>query len=357
MASTPRRALANRLDADAARIQSALRRVLRAALLLAAVTVIGTFGYMLLMDWNLVDALYMTVITVGIVGYEEVHDLSNDPAGRLWTIALIISGVASLAYAASTIGEFIVEGTVRGYFHRRRMEAAIDKLSGHYILCGYGRVGREIADEFAAEGVGFVIIDHEESNIEECMQKGYLALLGNASEDELLERVGVRQAKGLVAALDSDAANMFVVISAREVNPDLYIVSRVEADTSVRKLEIAGADRTLSPYAVGGKRLARMTIHPFVVDYLDIITSGSDENVQFRLEEFEVEVDSPLAERTVGQLKAAESETGARLLSIRHKDRRFNTNPSPEDEILPGDVLIVLGTREQVTRIERLVGE
>jgi voltage-gated potassium channel len=324
---------------------------------LAVVTVIGTLGYMLLMGWSLLDALYMTVITVGTVGYEEVHDLSNNPAARLWTIVLIIGGVASLAYAAGTIGEFIIEGTVRGYFHRGRMEDAIHKLSGHYILCGYGRVGREIADEFAAEGVDFVIIDHEESNIDECLEKGFLALLGDASEDELLERVGVRQAKGLVTALDSDAANVFVVVSAREVNPDLYIVSRVVADTSVRKLEKAGADRTLSPYAVGGKRLARMAIHPFIIDYLDMITGGSDENVRFRLEEFEVEVSSPLVDRTVGQLKAAELETGARLLAIRHKDRRFNTNPSPEEEILPGDVLIVLGTREQVTRIERLVGE
>jgi voltage-gated potassium channel len=218
-------------------------------------------------------------------------------------------------------------------------------------------VGREIADEFAAEGVDFVVIDHEESNIEECLQKAFLALLGDASEDELLERAGVRQAKGLVTALDSDAANVFVVVSARDVNPDLYIVSRVVVDTSVRKLEIAGADRTLSPYAVGGKRLARITIHPFIIDYLDMITAGSDENVRFRLEEFEVDVNSPLVDRTVGQLKAAELETGARLLAIRHKDRRFNTNPSPEDEILPGDVLIVLGTREQVTRIERLVEE
>jgi voltage-gated potassium channel len=177
MAPTSRRASATRLAADPARVQSALRRVLRAALLLAVVTVIGTLGYMLLMGWSLLDALYMTVITVGTVGYEEVHDLSNNPAGRLWTIALIISGVASLAYVASTIGEFIiVEGTIRGYFDRRRMEAAIDKLSGHYILCGYGRVGREIADEFAAEGVDFVIVDHEESNIEKCLEKGSLAL-------------------------------------------------------------------------------------------------------------------------------------------------------------------------------------
>lgn len=357
MATTERRALTNRLAADdAARPQAALRRVRRAVLLLAAVTVIGTAGYMLLMGWSLLDALYMTVITVGTIGYEEVHDLSNDPAGRLWTIVLIIGGVGSLAYAASTVGEFIIEGTVRGYFQRRRMEAAIDKLSGHYILCGYGRVGREIADEFATEGVDFVVIDREESNIEECLQKGYLALLGDASEDELLEQVGVRRAKGLVAALGSDADNMFVVVSAREMDPDLYIVARVESHTSAHKLKIAGADRTLSPYAVGGRRLARMTIHPFIVDYLDMITSGDEEEgLRFRLEEFEVDAGSPLVDRTVGQLRAAEEETGARLLAIRHKDNRFNTNPSADDKILPGDVLIVLGTREQVTRIERLV--
>ncbi len=334
--------------------REAIRRVRRSLLLLLGVTVVGTVGYMLLMGWNLLDALYMTTITIGTIGYEEVRDLSADPVGRLWTMILIIAGVGSLAYTASTVAQFIVEGTIGGYFGRRRMEGKIEKLSGHYILCGYGRVGREIAEEFASGGVEFVVIDQDESNSEECLRKGYLNLLGDASRDEVLEASGVRRAKGLVAAVDSDADNMFVVVSARELNPDLYIVARAESDESLSKLKRAGADRTLSPYAVGGRRLARLTTHPLLVDYLDII-SRSGEGLEFRLEEFEVDDASPLVNCSVRQLRDAEEETGAKVLAIRHKNGGFNTTPSGRDKVLAGDILIVLGTHDQVTRMEGMI--
>src|ERR671910_3179326 len=242
----------------------ALRRIESALLALGIITVVGVLGYMVFEGWSFADAVYMTVITLTTVGYREVRPL--DATGQLWTIALLITSVGTLFYAAVSSVELVVEGTIRGYFGRRRMEAAIRKLNGHYILCGYGRVGRQVAAEFALDGVSFVVVEQDRETVEECAEKGYLVLLGEASDDDVLEEAGLRRARGLVAAVDSDADNVFVVLSARKLNPKLHIVARASSDESAAKLEIAGADRTLSPYAVGGRRLASLATQPLVVD-------------------------------------------------------------------------------------------
>jgi voltage-gated potassium channel len=249
----------------------ALRRIRGALLALGTILVVGVLGYMVFEGWSFNDSLYMTVITLTTVGYREVRPLDN--SGQLWTMVLLISGVGTLFYAAVSSVELVVEGTIRGYFGRRRMEAAISKLNGHYILCGYGRVGRQVAAEFALDDVPFVIIEQEAETVEECVEEGYLVLLGEASDD-VLEQAGIRRARGLVTAVDSDADNVFVVLSARKLNPKLHIVARASSDESAAKLEIAGADRTLSPYAVGGRRLASLATQPLVVDFLDIVTRG-----------------------------------------------------------------------------------
>jgi voltage-gated potassium channel len=301
--------------------------------------------------WSFGDALYMTVITLTTVGYKEVQDL--DATGRLWTMLLLITGVGTLFYAAVSSVELVVEGTIRGYFGRRRMRTAINKLNAHYILCGYGRVGRQVAREFANDDVPFVIIEQEPATVEECVEEGYLTLLGEASDDDVLEEAGVRRARGLVAAVDSDADNVFVVLSARKLNPELHIVARASSDESAAKLEIAGADRTLSPYAVGGRRLASLATQPLVVDFLDIVTRG-EEGIEFRLEEFRVPKNSFIADHTIGELKIGE-RTGAMILAVRSEEGRFDTTPSADDRIRAGDTLIVLGTREQVTRLDQLM--
>ncbi len=233
------------------------------------------------------------------------------------------------------------------------MEAAIGKLKGHQILCGYGRVGRQVAREFARDGVPFVIIEQDPQMVEECLAEGYLTVLGEASEDDVLKEAGIRRAKGLVAAVDSDADNVFVVLSARKMNPKLHIVARASSDESAAKLEMAGADRALSPYAVGGRRLASLATQPLIVDFLDIVTRG-EKGIEFRLEEFGVPEDSFLAGHTIGELRIGE-RTGAMILATRNKEGRFDTTPSASDRISAGDTLIVLGTREQVTRLERLM--
>jgi voltage-gated potassium channel len=172
----------------------ALRRMESALLALGIITVVGLLGYMVLEGWSFIDALYMTVITLTTVGYKEVRTL--DTTGQLWTIVLLITGVGTLFYAAVSSVELVVEGTIRGYFGRRRMEAAINRLSGHYILCGYGRVGRQVAAEFALDDVPFVVIDQDRETVQECVEKGYLVLLGEASDDDVLEEAGIRRARG-----------------------------------------------------------------------------------------------------------------------------------------------------------------
>jgi len=328
-----------------------LRRIWSAFLALGVIVVVGVLGYMLFEGWSFIDALYMTVISLTTVGYKEVQDL--DTAGRLWTMALLITGVGTLFYAAVSSVELAVEGAVRGYFGRRRMRAEINKLNGHYILCGFGRVGRQVAREFSLERAPFVVIDNDPQKIEECLAEGYLAMLGEASDDAVLEEARVRQARGLVAAVNSDADNVFVVLSARKINPNLHIVARASSDESAAKLEIAGADRTLSPYAVGGRRLASLATQPLIVDFLDIVTRG-EKDIEFRLEEFGVPKESPLANHTIGQLQIGE-KTGAMILAIRSSEGRFDTTPSAQDIIHPGDTLIVLGTRDQVSRLEVLM--
>lgn len=330
----------------------AARRIRLAILMLGGIIVVGTIGYLTL-GWSLLDALYMTVITIGTIGFEEVRDLDEDVAGRLWTIVLIISGVAVLGYATTSLVALAVEGTVRDYFRSRRMRAEISKLNGHYILCGYGRVGRQVAAEFALDDVPFVIIEQDPRIVEECIGEGYQALLGEASDDEVLGAAGIMRARGLVAAVDSDADNVFVVLSARKLNPALHIVARASSDQSASKLEIAGADRTLSPYAVGGRRLASLATQPLVVDFLDVVTRG-EAGIEFRLEEFVVPKGSGVADRTIGELKIGE-RTGAMVLAFRTSEGRFDTTPSAEDRLHAGDTLIVLGSREQIIRLERLM--
>jgi voltage-gated potassium channel len=331
--------------------RQSLRRVQSAVLALLIIGAAGVLGYMVFEGWSFSDALYMTVITLTTVGYREVREL--DESGQLWTMLLLITGVGTLFYAAVSSVELVVEGTVRGYFGRRRVKAAIRRLEGHYILCGYGRVGRQVVREFAADDVPFVIVEQDPEVLEECIAEGYLALLGEASDDDVLEEAGILGAGGLIAAVDSDADNVFVVLSARKLNPKLHIVARASSDESAAKLEIAGADRTLSPYAVGGRRLAALATQPLVVDFLDVVTRG-EKGIEFRLEEFSVPEDSSIAEHTIGEIKIGE-RTGAIVLAIRTTQGAFDTTPSADDRLHAGDTLIVLGSREQVERLESLM--
>ena len=329
--------------------REAVKRLLRAGITLVALVIVGTIGYMRIEGWNFSDSLYMVYITMSTVGFAEVRELDN--AGRLWTALVGIGGIGTFAYAAGSLIEFAVEGTVRGYFRSRRMRNEIDKLDGHYILCGYGRVGREVAEELLSEHVPFIVVDKNESVVEQCRLEERLAITGSGSDDEVLESAGAKRARGLIAAVASDADNVFITLSARRMNPGLHIVARFNSDESAAKLAMAGADRTLSPHYIGGRYLGSLATRPSVVDFLGVISHGGE--IEFQLEEFTIPKDSRLSDHPLGELDVFK-QTGVRVLAIR-RGGTFNTNPSGGDGISTGDTLIVLGTPEQIKNMETLM--
>jgi len=322
------------------------QRILRVIILLLGVIVAGTIGYIVIERWSFFDALYMTVITISTVGYEEVHPLSN--GGRIFSSALIVGGVGIMLYSATTLVQYIIEGHFPNIFGRRRMKEKIEQLKGHIILCGYGRVGQEAAKVFESEGVAFVIIDENEEAVAKAIENGYLSLHGEATNDDTLKEAGMQVAKGLVAALDSDADNLYLTLSAKVMRPELFVVARGSNEESEVKLKRAGADRIILPYRIGGRRMALLTLRPLVVDFID--TTMHSRKGELILENVKVTSESPLAGITV---KEGLGCCGAMaILAVRKKDDKLIPNP-PEDTLLEADdELVIIGTREQL----RMVG-
>jgi len=322
------------------------QRILRVIILLLGVIVAGTIGYIVIERLSFFDALYMTVITISTVGYEEVHPLSS--GGRIFSSALIVGGVGIMLYSATTLVQYIIEGHFPNIFGRRRMKEKIEQLKGHIILCGYGRVGQEAAKVFESEGVAFVIIDENEEAVAKAIENGYLSLHGEATNDDTLKEAGMQVAKGLVAALDSDADNLYLTLSAKVMRPELFVVARGSNEESEVKLKRAGADRIILPYRIGGRRMALLTLRPLVVDFID--TTMHSRKGELILENVKVTSESPLAGITV---KEGLGCCGAMaILAVRKKDDKLIPNP-PEDTLLEADdELVIIGTREQL----RMVG-
>lgn len=312
--------------------------------LLGMVFVAGTVGYMLLEGWSLLDATYMTVITIATVGFSEVQEMSD--GGRVFTMLLIFSGVGALGLSFGTFVDFLVEGHLRGILEGRRMERTILNLKNHHIIAGIGRVGSEVARALDQRGQPFVIIDNDEEAIQMAKEAGWLHFEGDAADEETLEHVGIYNAKSLVTALDTDADNVFVALTARTMCPHLFIVARSSHVTSEEKLRRAGADRVITPNVIGGRRMASMVVSPVVADYLDLVTHGGD--IEFRLEEVTVGEDAPYAGLTISQARVRDA-IGVLILAVHDPDGTVNTNPSSETVMLPGAKLIVLGTEAQVS--------
>lgn len=326
------------------------RRLIILAVALAVVLVVGTLGYVIIEDWTVFEALYMVVITVSTVGFREVRDLSD--AGRMFTILLIIGGVSILAYGVATLIEFVVSGQLSGMYRRRAVRKEIASLSGHFIVCGYGRVGESVAREFAANGASFVVIDNDPDASEHLELAGFLHVTGDASDDEILQEAGIQKARGLVAAVDSDADNTFVILSARVLRPDLLIVGRANSEESLRKVKKAGADHVISPYSIGGKKMATLMLKPLVSDYLDVASGGGE--IEFRLEEFALNYTCEIVGKSIAELDIRR-RTGATILAVRHGDSGlFDTNPSPELTLDDGDVVIAIGTPVDIANLEEL---
>jgi voltage-gated potassium channel len=314
---------------------------------LVAIVVIGTIGYEVIEGWTLLDAIYMTVTTITTVGFREVHPLSD--AGRIFSIVLIIFGVGGALYVLTSVMGYILEGQFGITVGRRRMKNRITRLKNHFILCGYGRVGEEIAQAFSEEGVPFVVIANDEQHIAQAEKEGYLYLLGDATSDEVLKEAGIERAHGLVAAVGSDTDNTFITLSARELRPDLFIEARSSTSESEGKLRRAGADRVISPHAIGGRRMAMLALRPAVVDFIDTVTYGRGRELQ--LENVDVADGSPL----IGQnMEQARSKVGVTVLAMRKKNGKLLANPPGEETIEEGDRLIVIGTKKRLAALESL---
>lgn len=315
--------------------------------LLMAVLLVGTIGYVLL-GFGAVNALYQTVTTVATVGFREVEPLST--AGKFFTMALILLGVGATLYAFSVLIETLIEGRLQDLLGRRRMEKTISSMHGHVIICGWGRVGRSIASEVAAAGRALVVVDHDESRLAECVHP---TVCGDATEDPVLIAAGVERAAALVAAVDLDAANSFITLSARAMRPDLFIVTRARSSDSEEKLRRAGADRVVNPQNIGGARMAAFVLRPHVAEFVDVVMH--ERNLEFRLEELAIGSGSPIAGATLRDAHLRD-RTGALVLALRDPLGQFLTNPPPDTAFEPGQVLIAIGTESELRALAELVG-
>ena len=322
------------------------RRVLWGICALIAIVAFGVIGYMVIEGWAFLDALYMTVITITTVGYTEVHPLTS--GGRIFSIFLIVGGVGGALYIITGIVRYVVEGNIGTIWERRRMKNKIADLKGHFILCGLGRVGEEIARTFEAEKVPFVIIENRPECLARLEQTDYIYLQGDATRDEVLKNAGIERARGLVAAVGSDTDNTYITLSARGLCPKLFIEARAVNKEAVKKLERAGANRIILPQAIGGRRMAMLALRPAVVDFIDTVIYSHGREMQ--LENVDIGVDSQLAGLTI---KAARVKTGITILAVRKKkDDTLITNPSEEEIIEEGDQIIVIGTMNQLASLE-----
>ncbi|MFQ5480609.1 MAG: potassium channel family protein [Thermodesulfobacteriota bacterium] len=327
------------------------RHFWKIGLLLFAVVVLGVAGFMSIEGWGFFDSLYMTFITISTVGFSEVFPLT--PEGRFLVVILIILGVGTFFYIMTTLSEYAVSGQLEGAFGRRRMKKKIDNLNGHYIVCGFGRVGVQVAMELAEENMPFVVVDEKPENLSSCAARGYLYVEGDATDDETLRDAGILRARGLVTATDSDADNVYISLSARNLKRDIFIVARSNMEKTEFKLLKAGADRVLSPYSIGGKRLASLLLRPAVVDFLDVVMHTRD--IELVLEEVLIREDSPFAGLTMGKARNL-CEEGANILAILKKDREgIIPNPAKALSIEAGDKLVVVGTRRQLSELEGLL--
>ena len=318
-----------------------------AAVLLLSIVVGGTIGYMLIEGWNAWDAFYMTVITVTTVGYREVHDLSG--TGQVFTVLIIVSGVGAALYTFTLLAAVIVEGSLPKQYQRRRSARMLETIKDHFIVCGYGRIGSLIASQFRRQGVPYVVVERDSGRQQLAIDDGGLAVEADASREYVLKRVGIARARCLIAAVGTDAENVYTVLSARVLRPDLFIIGRAESEDAIVKLKHAGADRVISPYHIGAVQMAQTALRPAVVDFIALATSS--ESVELALEEIAVAPASTLAGRSLVDANLRQ-RFSVIVIGIQRQDGRMEFNPEPETAIRSGDKLVVLGRPESLKRLE-----
>lgn len=321
-----------------------------AVMAVLVVIVLGTLGYIVIEGWPAFDAFYMTVTTVATVGFQEIHPLST--SGRAFTVVLIISGVGTLFYLLGNLARLLLEGELRAIFGRYRTEGRMKAVTNHYIVCGYGRMGKRICKEFRAKPLPFVVIDKNPDVIASLQREGLMAVEGDATQDDVLIRAGIERAKGVVSVVNTDTENLFIVLTARGLNKDLYIVARAGDEGSEHKLMRAGANRVSSPYHIGGMQMAQAVIRPAVMDFLELATQS--EHLDLQMEELTVEQGSRFDGRTPYDCGFSE-DPGLVLIAVKRMLGHLEFNPGSKVLLAKGDKLIVLGQPESLKRLESVI--
>jgi voltage-gated potassium channel len=318
--------------------------------LVIAVMIIGVAGYIFIEHYNFVDAVFMTIITVATVGYREVNEL--DQVGKIFTSFLIVFSIGTFAYAISVITRYVIEGEFQLYFKHYQVNKEIQKLKGHVIVCGYGRNGKQACEQLRSGNEKFVVIESNQKAIENmALEEGLLFIEGDATQDEILAEAGLERAKALITALPSDAANVFVVLTARDKNSKLKIISRASEDASEHKLKRAGADNVIMPDKIGGTHMAALVTKPDVLEFIDHITG----RINIRLEEIHFSsLPENMRNKTIRELEIR-NKTGANIIGFKTSDGDYVINPPPDTVMLPDAKLFVLGTQEQVSRFKSIL--
>ena len=327
------------------------RHLIRGAVALGFVVFSGILWYRFVEGWSWLDAIYMAVITLSTVGFGETNPLS--PRGRLFTIVLIMMGVGVIAYILNNLTEAVVQGHFQAGLRLQKKRRFMESLQGHYIICGFGRTGQQVATEFAAENISFVVVDSDDTAIHAAELLGYTILQGDATQDQVLLQVGVERARCLVAALPSDAENLYIVLSAKTLSPEIRTIARASNEEAILKLQRGGADVVVSPYITGGKRMAAAAVRPQVVDFLDGILTGGDRAVY--VEEFLLLPDScPVIGKTLVEAQLGR-QSGALILAIRRDDGVLIFGPTADTRLYPGDMVITMGNTDQLRLLSQII--
>lgn len=320
-----------------------------ALLLIALIFVLGTVGFHTIEGWDLLDSMYATVTTISTVGYGDFYP--QTAGGKVFTIILVFFGVGAMLYTVSLAAQTFVEGTMRELLGRGKLQKAIEKMSGHYIICGCGRIGNLICKELTQEKVPFVVIDDDPMVIQKVAEDGFVYYKGDATEDKTLIEAGVKRAQGIVCVLPKDAQNLYVILTAKELNPKIYILSRAEEEASEHRLLRAGADRVMSPYTLGGVRMAMAILRPAMLDFIEITTSR--QSLELRMEELSIGDGSPVIGKTLEEAEIRQ-RYGLIIVAVKKDTGKMIFNPLANYIIQRGDKLISLGEDQNVSKFSNI---